>query len=334
MARSFEDRPAERERVPLLIGLVGASSSGKTVSALRLATGMIESKGGEIFVIDTEHKRALHYASDFRFRHIPFEAPFSPNDYLAAFRHCEAKGAGVVIVDSLSHEHTGVGGVLEWHDQELDRLAGSDFKQRQKMTFTAWIKPKQARRKLIDYMVQSGLDILWCFRAVEKLKIQRGKDPIPLGWMPSAGEEFVYEATLQCLLYPASGGVPTWKTEEPGEKMITKLPMQFVDYFTKHPGPLDEATGKYLADWARGSGAAAPRATPAREEAPSETKEWLDEIQSLVVRSGMNKKRDRLQRHFEEAFGSISWASISKLPPERLADGLEKLKECFARAEK
>lgn len=98
--RTFEDKPAARERVPLLIGLMGPSGGGKTYSALRLATGIQRVSGGEIFVVDTEARRALHYADRFRFRHLAFAPPFGSLDYLAAIEHCAKKGAGVVIVDS------------------------------------------------------------------------------------------------------------------------------------------------------------------------------------------------------------------------------------------
>ena len=108
MSRNFTDKPAVRERVPLLVGLMGPSGSGKTFSALRLAAGMREITGGDIYCIDTESKRALHYADDFDFQHVEFAAPFSPLDYLQAIEYCVEKKAGVVIVDSLSHEHEGL----------------------------------------------------------------------------------------------------------------------------------------------------------------------------------------------------------------------------------
>ena len=78
MGRTFEDREAVREQVPLLVGLMGPSGGGKTFSALRLATGFQRVSGGDIFVIDTEARRALHYADRFKFRHIAFPAPFGP----------------------------------------------------------------------------------------------------------------------------------------------------------------------------------------------------------------------------------------------------------------
>src|SRR5678815_3652835 len=138
MARTFEDVEAKRGEVPLLAGLVGPSGTGKTFSALRLATGIQRVSGGEIYVIDTEARRSLHYAEQFKFRHVQFDAPFGPLDYLSAITYCVGKGAGTIIVDSMSHEHEGPGGVLESHEAELTRLAGNDWDKRKKWTFSAW----------------------------------------------------------------------------------------------------------------------------------------------------------------------------------------------------
>ncbi len=54
----FEDKPAVLEKVPLLVGLFDPSGRGKTYSALRLARGIQHVNGGEIFLVDTEAKRA------------------------------------------------------------------------------------------------------------------------------------------------------------------------------------------------------------------------------------------------------------------------------------
>src|SRR4051794_9429683 len=105
---TFQFRPAVRERTPLLIGLAGPSGSGKTFSALRLATGL--AAGGPVFFVDTESRRGLHYADQFRFQHCDLTAPFRPNSYLEALTAAKAAGAAVVIVDSMSHEHEGPGG--------------------------------------------------------------------------------------------------------------------------------------------------------------------------------------------------------------------------------
>ena len=250
--RTFEDKPAVRTSVPLLLGLTGASGSGKTYSALRLATGIQRVTGGEIFYIDTEARRALHYADRFNFRHMEFKAPFGPLDYLAAIEHCQKKGAKVIVVDSMSHEHEGPGGVLEKHEQETTRLSALWHTSRDAAQMSAWAEPKAERRRLINSVLQLGVNGVFCFRAKEKLRIKKGEKPEPMGWMPIAGEEFVYEMTVNCLLYPGSGGVPEWNPGEVGEKMMVKLPEQFRETF-KQRRPLDEDTGETLAKWAAGT---------------------------------------------------------------------------------
>ncbi len=249
--RTFEDSEAVRTSVPLMVGLVGPSGGGKTYSALRLATGIQRVTGGDIYMIDTEARRGLHYADRFRFRHLPFNAPFGPLDYLAAIEHCVRKGAKVIVVDSMSHEHEGPGGVLEMHDEELTRLAGNDWGKRERMNMLAWQKPKAERRRMINTLLQLEVSALFCFRSKEKIKIQKGQDPKPLGWMPIAGEEFVYEMTVNALLLPRAGGVPTWQSSEIGERAIMKLPAQFVDLFAE-ARPFDEEHGAALAKWAKG----------------------------------------------------------------------------------
>lgn len=245
MTRTFIDVPAKREAVPLMLGLMGPSGSGKTFSALRLATGMQKVSGGDIFVIDTEARRSLHYAKRFKFRHVEFGAPFASLDYLAAIQHCVAQGAKQIIVDSMSHEHEGPGGLLEQHAAEVERRGGSE-----KHNFAAWREPKAKRQRLINTLLQLPCNFIFCFRAKEKAKPARG-ELVDLGWMPIAGEEFLYEMTLNALLLPNSGGVPTWQSAMPGERAMIKLPEQFRGLAAKSK-PLDEDTGTKLAQWAAG----------------------------------------------------------------------------------
>ncbi|MBN8803508.1 MAG: AAA family ATPase, partial [Sphingopyxis terrae] len=168
--RTFEVRPARRERVPLLIGLTGPSGGGKTYSALRLATGIQQVSGGEIYFIDTESRRALHYADRFKFQHIPFDAPFGSLDYLVALQQCVKAGAGVVIVDSMSHEHEGPGGLMDLHDQAVQRMAGDDYAKRERVKMLAWSEPKAKRRQLINGILQLNCNFIFCFRAKNSSK--------------------------------------------------------------------------------------------------------------------------------------------------------------------
>lgn len=292
-SRVFEAKPATRTAVPLLIGLVGPSGSGKTFSALRLAAGIQRVTGGETFVIDTEARRALHYADKFKFQHVEFGAPFGPLDYLAAVEFCRAKGAKTIVIDSASHLHEGPGGVLEMHSRELERLGGSE-----KVNFLAWKKPKEELRRFINSVLQMSVNLLFCFRAKEKLKIEKGKEPTHLGFMPIASDEFIYEMTCNMLLYPNSNGVPTWQSPELGEKAIIKLPEQFRDMFSAR-APLDEATGQRLAEWAAG-GTAPGRAAP--KSSDGDKRALLKALAALREKIGwsQDEAREWREKHFGE----------------------------------
>ena len=276
-----EDEP--RGHVPLLVGLMGPSGGGKTGSALRLARGMQEVIGGDIYGIDTESGRMKHFKDAVRFKHVPFEAPFSSAAYLEIMRLVVSQGAKIVIVDSMSHEHSGEGGYLDYHDQELNRFVPSgDQKLLDKNNMRAWIKPSESRKKLILGMLQLDANFIFTFRAKETVKPTTGGGITELGFMPIAGAEFLYEMTTCCLLMPAAGGVPTWKSVMPGERMMIKPARQFDELF-EGGGVLSETHGRGLARWARGEDIATPRQdrpeqgranTPPPAEAPQGDPTW------------------------------------------------------------
>ena len=241
MTRTFEDVPAKREQTPCLCGLVGPSGTGKTFSALRLATGMQRVSGGDIGFIDTEARRALHYADQFKFRHLEFRAPFDSLSYLAAIQHFVNKGCKTIIVDSMSHEHEGAGGMLE---QAGFGMGGG-------VKFDAWIKPKAARVKMIGGILQTNANMIFCFRAKEKLKIIKGKDPEQRGYQPIAGEEFLFEMMINFMLLPGAVGHPSWQSDIRDEQAMMKLPTQFHEMFTRDI-QLDEATGEAMVRWCAG----------------------------------------------------------------------------------
>lgn len=259
--RTFIDTQATRGATSLLIGLIGASSSGKTMSALRLAKGIQSVTKGEIFGIDTESGRMLHYADEFKFRHVRFDPPHSPEDYLDVFEYCVSKGAGIVIFDSASHEWEGIGGVLDMHEAELDRMAGQDFKARDRLTFPAWAKPKAAHAKFKQRVVQSNVNCIFCFRAKRKTEMAKETDEkgrkkttlVDIGWQAISDNDLVYEMTLRALLPPGSEGRPRWESDIPGEKEIFKIPKQFLHIFPRGKDvQFGEDVGEAMARWAAG----------------------------------------------------------------------------------
>lgn len=260
--REFVAVDAAEERAttsrPLLIGLTGPSGSGKTYSALRLATGIQSVTGGDIFVVDTEQRRSLDHANDFTFKHVDFRAPFGSLDYLEALRFCKAQGAGVVVIDSCSHEHDGQGGLLEQHEAELDRMAGQDRGKRDRMTMLAWQKPKSGRRKLINAITtELNMPTIFCFRAKKTTKPNPGKQPIDMGFTSIGADEWLFELSLNAMFLPGSDGVPIWNSDLPGERLAIKLPKQF-RALADNQIQFSEKVGRKLALWAAPGGSSAP----------------------------------------------------------------------------
>lgn len=280
--RVFTHQLATRTDTPLMVGITGFSSSGKTYSALELAVGIQSVRGGRIFVLDTEGGRALHYAplpgekadrakGTFDFEHVPFSKPFSALDYLAALEHCVKAGAKILIVDSMSHEHDGYGGLLDQMEEYLQRKAGDNWDKRDQYTYAAQIKPKAERKRLNQQIMQwTDIAFIFCYRAHEKLRIPKKgtKDPDgrakapDKGWAPISTSPLFYDLTLRLLLPPGSDGRPLFFPQDEGEKLVTKLPCQFREWF-KAGDQLNAEIGRKLALWAKGGGAApAPAPTP------------------------------------------------------------------------
>lgn len=260
---NFTFRTAITEQVPLLIGIIGPTWTGKTYSALRLGTGIVNVRGGKLVGIDTEARRMLQYAKEFKFTYTEFSEPFSSQRYAEVLKAAavEAQG-GCVIVDSQSHEHEGLGGYLDLHDQEVKRLcATGGFKSEFAAAIPAWARPSAQRRTLINTLLQLNCAFIFCFRAKEKIKPVKGGNPIELGWQAIAGEEFGYEMTARCLLKPGAKGVPDWSQE--AERLgVPKRIKDHVSIF-KDGQQLDEATGEALARWASGTPSLAPPQTQA-----------------------------------------------------------------------
>lgn len=236
-------RKGIRENVGMLIGVVGASGSGKTYSAMRLAKGISGDK--PFAVIDTEARRALHYADMFNFDHADLHPPFRPEAYADAIKAADQAGYPVIVVDSMSHEWAGEGGILDWQEDELDRMAGDDWKKREACKMAAWIKPKTGHKQMVQRMLQVRATVILCFRAEEKVGMEKdnGKTVIiQKGFQPICEKNMMFEMTASFLLLPDKPGIP----------QPIKLQEQHKQYI-KLNAPLDEVAGKRLAEWASGS---------------------------------------------------------------------------------
>lgn len=232
---SFTFNTAERRNTHLLVALVGASGSGKTFSAMNMATGICGDK--PFAVIDTEAGRALHYADQFNFKHADFAPPFTPERYLEAVKAAEKAGFEAIVIDSMSHEFDGQGGIMDMAEASSVKGPG------------AWKAPKIRHKKMMNAFLQVRAHLIFCLRAEEKIdmskKDDRGRVIVEnAGWFPIQEKRFMYEMTAIFTLNPSSPGVVDLTLPH---KVQDQHRMSFL------PGRHIAAdAGSKLAAWARG----------------------------------------------------------------------------------
>lgn len=268
---------AQRSNIGLLLMLAGGTGSGKTWSGMELAKGMA---GGQRFAVcDTERGRASMYADTFAFDVVDLDAPFTPERYLEIVLKAEEKGYPVVLIDSMSHEWEGPGGLLDQHDE---LMAGNQTKN-----LSAWIKPKMAHRKFVSRLLQASPHIIMCFRAAERVEAERdssGKMVIVpkksltglQGWLPITEKNLPFEATASFLLMAQKPGVP-----QPIKLPAPLRPVVPLDR------PLTAEVGAQLAAWASGTSTVAANGKAPRngsDRAPVLTTALLDLGGQLGIR--------------------------------------------------
>jgi len=265
----FIFRPALRENVQLIIGLAGGTGSGKTYTAMRIAKGICGDK--RFCVIDTENGRSKHYADRFDFDHGDLRAPFSPARYEEAIVAADAAGYPCIVVDSMSHEHAGDGGILDMQEEEWARSGHAENKK-----MLSWAKPKKQHKDMVSKLLQLKAHLILCFRAEEKIEMAKedGKTVVRPkrslvgygGWVPIAEKTLPFEATASFL----------FMADRPGIPIPIKLQEQHRSIFDLAK-PVTEECGHRIAEWSRGEKPTAATGgttqTPAGQPPAPETSE-------------------------------------------------------------
>lgn len=242
---TFDFQDAKRQDISLLILLAGGTGSGKTESALRLATGL---SGDQPFaVIDTENGRALHKADDYTFKHASLDEPFTPERYAEAVTAADTAGFPVIVIDSGSHEYDGVGGVLDIQTDEFERMG-----RKEAARMSSWIEPKRRHKQFVQTLLRVRAHVILCLRAEDKIEIVKrdGKTVVQPrqsltgyeGWTPIVEKRLPFEATVNLMLTADAPGVPKPIKLESRHQALVPLDEQ-----------LSEETGRRLAEWAAGS---------------------------------------------------------------------------------
>lgn len=189
----MEFKKAQRKQVKIKVALSGVSGSGKTYSALLLAKGLAH--GGKIAVLDTENDSASLYA-DIQglpeFDHLTIHAPFHTQKYIQAIELAVSRGYSVLIIDSISHQWSGEGGIMDRMDK--DRIANPRLN-----SYTNWSKYTPEHEKFKSAITQSHIHIVATMRSKQEYsmdKDDKGKAVISkMGMAPIQRDQFEYEFT-------------------------------------------------------------------------------------------------------------------------------------------
>jgi hypothetical protein len=177
---------AKRKQAKIKMALQGPSGSGKTMGALLIGYGLC-GNWGKIAVIDTENYSASLYAHLGSYTVVNITAPYSPEKYIDAIKLCEQAGMDVIIIDSISHEWEGSGGILEVHGNMLGN------------SFTNWSKLTPRHNALVQIILQSKAHIIATIRSKQEyvLSERNGKQvPEKVGMKGVTRDGMDYEFTL------------------------------------------------------------------------------------------------------------------------------------------
>ena len=177
---------ALRHHAKMKMAIQGPSGSGKTMGALLIAHGLCH-QWGKIAVIDTENYSASLYAHLGEYQVLNISAPFTPEKYIEALKICTDAGIEVIIVDSISHEWEGSGGILDTHGN----MTGNSF--------TNWSKLTRRHNAFVQAILQCPAHVIATMRSKQDyvLSERNGKKvPEKVGLKGVSREGIDYEFTL------------------------------------------------------------------------------------------------------------------------------------------
>lgn len=178
-------KKAIKKNLKLRLATFGTSGSGKTYSALRIATGLASKEGGRIAFIDTERGSASRYADSFDFDVLEVS---NPNIETTVNAINAANGYSVLIIDSLSHP---------WKEllSEIEKIAKTKYRGN---TWSAWSEGTPMQDKLVNAILDFKGHVIATMRsktewATEKDERTGKSKPVRIGLTPEQGKGIEYE---------------------------------------------------------------------------------------------------------------------------------------------
>lgn len=182
-------KKAERKQIKLKIGITGPSGSGKTMSALRLTRGLVGPKG-KIAFGDTENGSASLYSDKFDFDVVEIKPPYTVDKFISVVDSALKAGYDALVLDSISHQWKGEGGILNKKEQ-MDARGGNSF--------TNWGKLTPEQEKFLASILHSNIHIISTLRSKQEYIVEqndKGKQaPRKVGLAPIQREGMEYEFT-------------------------------------------------------------------------------------------------------------------------------------------
>lgn len=204
-------KKAQREQVRMKVSIAGPAGSGKTMSSLLLAYGLIKAEHSDwndeqvwdhIVLIDSENGSGSLYVGTQvgattigGYNVINLTSPFTAQSYMDAIHIAEEHGMSAIIIDSLSHVWSGEGGLLD----EQGKIAA-----RTNNSYTSWRTISPQYTKLVDTILQSKCHVITAVRAkmdYQQVKGDNGKTKVQaVGMGMVLRDGYEYEVTVNFML--------------------------------------------------------------------------------------------------------------------------------------
>lgn len=301
-------RKAEKKGARLVIGLAGASGSGKTYTALLMAYGLVNGNASKIGFLDAENKRGSLYAeilkkpdgSTDHFLIGDLYAPFSPERYAKAIKEFETAGIEVLIIDSVTHEWEGLGGCEEIAYDTTFKVAD-------------WKKAKREHKRFMNALLQSDMHIIVCLRAREKTLFTDPKKPVSIGMQPIQEKNFMFEMTASLML-----------SNEGRSHSVLKCPEELRPVIGKGSGFIGYNEGLFLRQWVDGMKPESQLTERIKNKLILNTEQGLEHIKTCwnMLKPEQQKEvgEDFRSMVFESAKGYDLMREAEKTPQELTAD--------------
>jgi hypothetical protein len=266
-------RQAKRAGAKVILGIAGQSGTGKTLTALYIARGMVD-RPSEIGFLDTENKRGSLYSDelDGPFLIGDLYPPFSPERYSQAIKEFQASGVKVLVIDSITHEWEGEGGCIDIAENTNSKIAN-------------WKKAKAEHKKFMNVLLQADMDIICCVRAREVMDFRNPKEPVSLGIQPICEKNFMFEMTASIMMY-----------NEGRSQQHLKVPKELKAAFGDGSNYIGQKQGAQIRSWVN-----------AGEVVNPEIRKWESELQ-MSTSGGMKSLAEtwgRVPAHVKPALTSF-----------------------------